>query len=417
MSLLLVGMSHRSAPVAVRERHSVAPEETRALNEKLIQQPLFDEAVLLCTCNRTEIVAVSREPDEAFELMREFLCEEIGDGSAAPDQVYGLRDGDAVSHLFRVAASLDSMVVGEAQILGQVKDAYRAAVEARSCGPLLSRLFQRAFRAAKRIRSETGLGSASVSLARVGVQLAREIFEGFDDKRVLLLGAGEMAESALAGLRDAGVQDLVIVNRTLETAVALAGRLAGRVRPLDELERELESADIALTSVQVAEPILGADALQRVMDRRSGEPLLLIDLGLPRNVDPVAQQVENVYLYDIDDLEEIAERGRANRVAAVAPAERIVAHERDGYERWRAALKSVPTIVELREQAEALAREEALRAHGDATSGEARERLAQAIVAKILHRPLERLRAEAEEGAAYYNEAVRWLFGLEEEDE
>ena len=422
MKLVLLGLSHRSAPVSVRERYAVEPGATRALDEKLVHHAGVDEAALISTCNRTELVAVCHETAPALEGLARFLRDEVGDGSAAADHIYELRDTEVVRHVFRVAASLDSMVVGEAQILGQLKDAYRAALEAQSCGPVLNRLFQHAFRAAKRIRSETGLGGSQVSLARIGVQLAREIFESFEGKRVLVLGAGEMAESALAGLRDAGVRDVVVVNRTLEVAVGLAERVDAVARPLEAPEDELCSVDIALCSVHAPKPVLAREVLARVAAARAGQPLLLVDLGLPRNVDPAAQELSNVYLYDIDDLEEVAARGRAQRVAAMEPAESIVRSEADRFERWRTALPLVPTIVALRERAEALALAEVrraaagLRGAADAPP-EALERLAQAIVAKILHRPFERLRDEAEEGAVYYREATRHLFGLEEDDE
>ena len=421
MNLLLVGLSHKTAPVALRERYAVGTKELSTLTEKLNQSEILSEAALLATCNRTELLAVACSPQPARERLERFLHEEIGDGSASADRVYVLGDGEVVSHLFEVAASLDSMVVGEAQILGQVKDAYRAAVEARSCGPVLNRLFQQSFRAAKRIRSETGLAASPVSVARVGVQLAREIFEPFDGKRVLLLGAGAMAESALLGLRDAGATDIVVLNRTESRAASLAARLAASSGPFESLDLELVRADVVLTSLEVEEPLVGVEPLRSSMQRRQGRPLLVIDLGVPRNVAPDAQQLENLYLYNIDDLERVAEQGRASRGEAVGPALAIVAEERERFERWRAALPLVPTIRELREQAESLARGEAQRtaarlAGGSGDVAQALDRLAEAIVAKILHQPLQRLRAEAEDGSGYYAEAIRHLFGLKGDD-
>lgn len=421
MNLLLIGLSHKTAPVAVRERYAVNASQLATLNEKLIQSEAIEEAALLSTCNRTELITVARSPKTALEHMQHFLHREVGDGSAGVEEIYTLCDAEVVSHLFEVAASLDSMVVGEAQILGQVKEAYRAAVEARSCGPILNRLFQRSFRAAKRIRSETGLADASISVARIGVQLALEIFEPFHGKSVLLVGAGDMAESALLGLRDAGARDIVVVNRTASRADMLAARLQARSRPFEALAEELAGADVVLTSVQVENPIIGIGPLRSAMERRQGQPLLVIDLGLPRNVDPAAQEFENLYLYDIDDLEAVAERSRASRTDAVAPAHAIVAEERAHFERWHAALPLVPTIRQMREQAEELARREARRTasrlgESSAEVRDALDRLAEAIVAKILHDPLQRLRAEAEDGTAYYVEAVRHLFRLKEDD-
>ena len=325
-------------------------------------------------------------------------------------------------HLFRVAGGLDSMVLGEAQILGQMKDAYRAAVAARSAGPVLHRLFQHAFRTAKRVHSETGLGAASVSVARVGVQLAREIFESFEGKQVLLIGAGEMAESALRGLREAGATRLSVVNRTLATAVELAGRHGGSAHPLEALGEELARADVAITSVQVDRPLVTRPDLELALANRRGHPLLLIDLGIPRNVDAAVQSLENVYVYDLDDLEATAERGRASRAAAADAAAAIARAEAERFLTWLAVLPHTPTIRELHARLDALALGEVrqtvsrMGAASEAVEPEL-ERLAQAIVAKILHRPLEQLRREASSGAApYHADALRELFGLEEED-
>ncbi len=415
MNLVLVGLNHRTASVEVRERYSVAPADGSGLNEKLVQMSDLDEAVVLSTCNRTELVAVSSNPEAAIQCLTYFLRNEIGDGRLDMDQIYELRAEAVVSHLFSVAASLDSMVLGEAQILGQVKDAYHAGVRTRSCGPILHRLFQRAFRTAKRIRTETQLGSSSVSVARVGIQLARELFESFEDKVVLLIGAGQMAEASLHGLREAGVRELVIANRTLENAQLLARRLNARAVALDDLEVELASADVVLASVQADRPIVTKTMLEKSTARRSGRPLLIVDLAVPRNVASDASELSLVYLYDLDDLEDVARRGRENRATSIAPAEAIVIEERDRYERWREALPTVPTIQKLRAFAYERVRGE-LAATGQASGAEL-DRIARSMTAKLLHEPLERLRREAEAGAGlYYRDAVERLFGLEEED-
>ena len=413
MNLYLVGLSYRTAPVSVRERYAVAPVHLAERDAKLVREARLDEGALLSTCNRTELIGATREGDHALELMHRFLREELGDGTAAARQVYELRDADVVRHVFRVAGGLDSMVLGEAQILGQVKDAYRAAVAARSVGPVLGRLFQHAFRAAKRVRTETGLGAASVSVARVGVALAREIFEDFAGKRVLLVGAGEMAESALRGLRDSGAHAITVVNRTLGTAVELAARHGGEAQPLEALPAELARADIAICSVQVERPLLGRPELERALAHRRGHPLLVVDLGIPRNVDPAVGALENVYLYDLDDLEATAERGRAQRESAADAAREIARDEADRYLRWLELLPHVPTASELRARLE-----RQVRAELERTPGSDPARTAQAVVAKLLHRPLERLRREADQGAApYYAEALRELFGLDDEEE
>jgi glutamyl-tRNA reductase len=384
--VVLVGLNHRTAPVEVRERFSPSPQS-------------------------------------GLEALHRFFREEVGQGGLDSRHLYGLSEREAVLHLFRVASSLDSMVLGEAQILGQVKAAYRAAVEARSCGPVLNRLFERAFRAAKRVRTETGLGASSVSVARVGVLLARELFESFEGKQVLLLGAGEMAESALLGLQEAGVQSVVVVNRTLAAAERLARRVGGRPVQLDALDQELPGADVLLSSVQVPEPLLGRPTLERALSGRHGRPLLVIDLGLPRNVAPEASDLENLYLYDLDDLEELAERGRQRRNDAVNADESLLRQEVDRFESWCATLAVVPDIRELVTRAEALARDEVARTlarlpQNDPATEEAMQRLAQTIVHRFLHRPLVRLRdAGGSEAGAYYADALQQLFSLEEEEE
>ncbi len=423
MNLVLIGLNYRTAPVTVRERYAVPARAVSALNEKLVHGLDIAEAALISTCNRTELLAVSSGAEAVREPLQDFFQSQLGDGSARGEQLYELREGDAVLHVLRVAASLDSMVLGEAQILGQLKQAYRAAMEARSLGPVLHRLFQRAFGAAKRVRTETGLGASTVSLARVGVHLARELFESLRRKRVLLLGAGEMAESALRGLCDAGAGEVVVLSRTREAAVRLAERLGGRPGSLEELPRELVAADVIVSSLQTLEPVLLPFDLLHAAAARHGRPLLVVDLGIPRNVACEVNELENVYLYNLDDLEHVAERGREDRKATVETAERIVQREHERFERWRASLPLAPTIRLLTEHARQLARGEARRLSGQLQNPTADpqvtlERLAEGIVAKLLHQPLRRLRAESERGASlYYADSVRQLFGLEDEDE
>ncbi len=427
MTLLLLGLNHRTAPVEVRERHAVTAAEQLALTEKLVACPEIAEAALLCTCNRTELLALSEDFNEASDRLLACLRHEIGDGTIALDHVYLLRDRYVVEHLFRVASGLESMVLGEAQILGQVKDAYRASVSAKACGPVLHRLFHRTFRSAKRVRSETGLGTSVTSVARVGVELAREIFEGFEEKRVALLGAGEMAESGLLGFRDAGAEDIVVLNRTLATAVSLAERHGGRGVAIDSLEGELGRTDILLTSLQVEIPFLAASMLQRVMALRAGRPLLVIDLGIPRNVEASAGELSDLYLYNLDDLDRVALSGRAKRAAQIPPSERIVEKEAERFEIWRESLPLVPAIRQLVERSESLAFDEVnrhMRRIRELTVGEGAplerelERMARGIVAKVLHGPLQALRFSGSGGwAAYDAEAVNRIFGLDEEDE
>ena len=417
MHLTLVGLSHKTAPVEIREKLTFPAAAQPSALSALTSSPAVNEAVIVSTCNRTEVYAVTASGVDGPGAIIDFMADYHDlDRHELVRYLYIVEGEAVVRHLFRVVASLDSMVLGEAQILGQVKDAYRAAVAARSCGPVLSRLFQHAFRAAKRMRSETGLGAAQVSVARVGVALAREIFEDFADKQVLLLGAGEMAESALRGLREAGARRISVVNRTLASAVELAARHGGTAHALEALPAELAAADIAIASVQVEQPLLGRAELALALGHRRGRPLFVVDLGIPRNVAPAAGELEDVYLYDLDDLEATAERGRQQRASAAEAAREIAREEAERYLGWLAVLPHVPTVVELRERLLALAKRELARAPGgDAAE---RDRVAEALVAKLLHRPLERLRREAAQGtSSYYAEALRELFGLDEEEE
>jgi len=418
-----MGLNHRTAPVAIRERYAVSEGLARVVNEKIAAHSRLLEGAVVSTCNRTEIVAVADSVESGEEVLSHLFEEVIGDGSAGREHFYVYRNREAVEHLFRVASSMDSMVLGETQILGQVKRAYALAAMSGSCGGILSRLFHRAFRAAKRVRAETGLGSTSVSVARVGVQLASEIFESFADKRLALVGAGEIAEAALHAFREAGLRSIVVINRTLEAAVRLAEPLSAQAAPLSRLEDEIDIADIVVTSVACDQPLVSAPLVERSMRRRQQRPLLIIDLGLPRNAEPLIKQIDDAYLYDIDDLDQVAQRGRESRRAALVPAEAILALELEQFERWHAGRRAVPTIRTLLERTRKLARAEAERtlARLPDTSPETREaieRMADTIVAKLLHRPLDQLRNEAaDQGPAYYAETVREIFGLEEEED
>lgn len=430
MSILVVGLSHRSAPLEVRERHTIADSECGAVAEKLIQSSEIDEALVLSTCNRTELIASVLDPELGAERLRQFLRDEIGDGGLEPSQYYERLDGAAVEHVFRVAGSMDSMVLGEAQILGQVKRAYAAAVKVQSVGPVLHRLIQRAFRCAKRIRSETGLGDSSVSVARVGVQLAGELFESLEDKRVLLLGAGAMAESALHGLRGAGARRLVVVNRSRERALALAAQLDGRVAPLAALHEEIAASDVTLASAQAGEPLVRRRELEPHLRSRRGQALLIIDLGVPRNVEAEVSEIETIHLYDLDDLETTAQCGAESRYSAIAPALQIIERERRSFECWQSGLAATEVLRALAARGRELARVEAQRfatAHPASSAGaeeaatetaRAVERATQAVAAKLLHPALERVREEAEEGTGpYYSLALRELFGLDGDGE
>ncbi|MDX1650576.1 MAG: glutamyl-tRNA reductase, partial [Myxococcota bacterium] len=414
MNLLLVGMSHHTASLEMRERYAVA--DAGPAVAKLAADPEIEEAVLLSTCNRVEVLVVCRHLEAARARLRRLFARELAaagsdDGAALAEALYELVDGGAVRHLFRVACAVDSMVVGEPQILGQVKDAYRTAVEVRACGPVLGRLYQRAFATAKRVRNETRIAERPVSVARVAVDLAREIFESLEDKAALLVGAGEMTELALETLRAQGLAEVRVANRTPARAFELARRFDATAHGLDELPALLARSDVVLTSIGGDGPLLTPALLEEALRHRRGRALFLIDIGVPRNVDPAAHRLDNVFLYDLDDLQSVAESNAAERRREVERAEAIVDEERQRFDGWLSALQAVPTIRRLRARAEAVRTRELSRwlARMDLPpeTHQAVEALTRAIVNKILHAPISRLREEVEreEGLAHLEAA------------
>jgi glutamyl-tRNA reductase len=424
MKLLVMGMNHRSAPLEVRER--LAVDDAVPALQKLVTSQEIDEAVLVSTCNRVEVVALTRNAEAARLRLRSFFCRELADDElrdgALEEHLYLHRDSDATRHVLRVASALDSMVVGEPQILGQTKDAYRTAVECGASGPILDRLFQRAFATAKRVRTDTGIAEGPTSVSRVAVNLARQIFEDFRGKRALLIGAGEMVELALTALRDEGLESIVVANRTAERAGALAARFGATAHGLDELQTLLSDADVVLTSIGGSRPVLTPELMQGALRVRHGRPVFVIDIGVPRNADPAIDRLEEVFRYDIDDLASIANENAEDRRRERSAAETIVVEEQQRFEGWLAALRAVPTIKHLRARIDAIRQEELDRALSrlelDERTRDGVEALTRALVNKILHAPLTRLRLEAEreEGMAYL-EVARMLFGLDESED
>jgi glutamyl-tRNA reductase len=333
--------------------------------------------------------------------------------------LYELVDGAAARHVLRVACAIDSLIVGEPQILGQVKDAYRAALACGACGPILGRLYPRAFATAKRVRNETRLAERPVSVARVAVDLARQIFESLDDKAALLVGAGDMIELALESLRRQGLGTVRVANRTPARALALATRFGASAHGLEELPELLARSDLVLTCIGGDRPLLTAKLVREALRERGHRPLFAIDIGVPRNIDPAADQLDNVYLYDLEDLSALAESNARERQSEVEHAESIVQAEQQRFEGWLLALAAVPTIRELRARAEEIRRTELERGLTgltlDPKANAAVEALTRGIVNKLLHAPLSRLREEQEgEAGLAHLEAARSLFGLDD---
>ena len=419
MRVMLVGMSHRTAPLGLREQ--LAAADPLAPLRKLAASDEIDEAVLLSTCNRVEVVVTTRQPDAARVRLRSFLRRELAPRDLGPELdacLYEHVDGDAMRHVLRVACSLDSMVLGEPQILGQTKEAYRRAAECGAAGPVLARLFQQAFATAKRVRTETRVAERPVSLARVAVELARRIFEELADKRALLVGSGEMIEAAVEALRGAGLAQVAVANRTPERAAELAARCGGTAHGLDELPRLLVEADLVLTCIAATAPLLTPQLVETALHARRSLPVFVIDLGVPRNADPAIDRIDNVYRYDVDDLGSMAEENARARQQERARAEAIVEAQKQRFDGWLAALRAVPTIRHLRERAEAIRLAELERALPRLRLGpaerEAVEYLTRALVNKLLHEPVTQLRraAEREDGVATL-EVARVLFDLD----
>jgi glutamyl-tRNA reductase len=418
-------MNHRTAPLEVRERYA-AIDSGPALR-KLVMCDEIEEAVLVSTCNRVDLVVTTQRIEDAVLRVHRFFRTDLVDesshaaGPSLEEISYEHRNSDAVRHVFRVASSLDSMVVGEPQILGQMKDAYRFAVENEVCGPVLSRLFQRAFATAKRVKNETRIAQRPVSVARVAVDFARQIFENMGDKTALLLGAGEMIELSLFALQRDGLGGVRVINRTLENAEELASRFSATAHHLDELESLLPHADMVLSCVGGDQPILGYPMVKAALDLRRSRPVFFIDMGVPRNVDPRVEALDNAYVYDMDDLQGVADANAGERRKESDQGEEIVGQEQLQFDNWMTALKAVPTIRHLRARAEMIRSKELERMSGrlglDAEQRDGVEALTRGIVNKLLHAPVAHLRNETESESDLGSlEVARTLFALDNQD-
>ena len=403
-------MSHRSAPIEVREQVAFAPCAARSFLRRLKEEGSVAEAVLLSTCNRTELYAVI-EDEGARGRLFEALAAEKGVGDYFLERhSYWLTDDEAVRHLYRVASSLDSMVVGEGQILGQVREAYRAATEELCTGPILNRLFHTSLRVGKSVRSETGLGDSSLSVPRVAVKLAEEVFGTLEGRRALVLGAGEMSGLVVKHLKSSGVREIRIANRTAGRAAALAERVGGVEVGFDSLVEELPGVDVVVSSTGSGEWVVGSELVAGALDRRE-DPLFFIDIAVPRDVDPVVQNLYRAYVYDVDDLVAVVDRNSDDRTAAAAAGEAMIGPAVLEYMSWLSTLHVVPLIKELRDGAERIRRHEVARAlKGLGLSPEeagAVERMSHALVNKLLHGPIQELKALAEVGAPLESAEVR----------
>jgi len=419
MSLILVGMNHKTAPLEIRERLSLICVEGNDPLAEVVQVPGVEEALFLSTCNRVEILARIASP-EAAEGLQGFIFRYGNlDREEMLRCLYAHYDREAVRHLFRVASSLDSLVMGEPQILGQVKDAYRRAAERRTTGAVLNKLIHHAFRAAKRVRTETGIAANAVSVSFAAVELAKKIFGSLRNKTILLIGAGEMSELAARNLLGQGAPRILIANRTHSRALQLAEEFRGEAVPFEALTDALREADIVISSTGAAGWVVSAPMVAAALRRRKNRLLFLIDIAVPRDIEPAAGDIDNVYLYNIDHLQEVVDENVRGRLTEARKAEDIVAEEVLRYEEWQNTLEVVPTIVSLREKVDGIVQGEMDRVAAwlEGLSEADRERvhiLASSIVNKILHDPITGLKEESQDSAATpYAEALRRLFRLD----
>ena len=422
MNIILVGLNHRTAPVEIREKLALDSCEPAEAYSDIKAGGALVETFYLSTCNRVEVLAVSESPELGRRDIVDFLSSRRGVPSEAfEEHLYFFQDKDAVKHLFRVASSLDSMILGEPQILGQLKDSYRAAVFNHSSGPILNRLFHKSFSVAKRVRTETGIASHAVSISFAAVELARKIFGELSGKRILLLGAGEMAELAAQHLLTQGAAEIICANRTLERAIHLAHRWRGRAASLDEIPTLLVEADIVISSTGAPDLVVPAKTVRSVLRARKHRPLFFVDIAVPRDIDPDVNRLDNVYLYDIDDLKGVVEENRASRSEEAVRAERIVDEETLAFLGWMETLDTVPTIVAIKEKAEDIARNElkkTLCKIGPLTADQtaALETMAMAMAHKMIHDPILFLKAAGRHGKKdFYLDLARRFFGLDRE--
>jgi glutamyl-tRNA reductase len=419
--IIIIGLNHKTAPVQVRECLAFSDEDTRAALAALRSQPQIEEAILFSTCNRVELLITAKNIPAAVDAAKRFLSEfkKIPlEGFASA--LYQHQGEAAVRHLFRVAASLDSMVLGEPQILGQVKAAYRSATEEKTSGVVLNRLLHRTFFVAKRIRTETGIGDHAVSISYAAIELGRKIFDSLEGRQVLLIGAGEMAELAVEHLIRNRSGHIFVANRTFERGVDLANHYHGTAIRFEEIEEHLKQVDIIISSTGARNFVIHQAMVKRNMRKRRNRPLFFIDIAVPRDIDPQINKLNNAYVYDIDDLKGVIDENIEDRQREAIKAERLIDEAVIQFGQWYQNLQVVPTIKALRAKIEAIATAEVNRTtaqldHLSAMDHQAIEKMVHATVNKILHEPTRYLKSNGCQGdRANSLDIARKLFNLDE---
>ncbi len=423
MPIIVVGLSHKTAPVEVREKLAVPESRLDEALARLRGYAGIREGFLLSTCNRVEVYAVVEQVEEGHSRVQEFFADthlSLSSEQLTP-HLYWYAGDRAIGHLFRVAASLDSMIVGEPQILGQLKDAFEVALNHKASGVVLNKLVRKAISVAKRVRTETKIAETAVSVSYAAVELARKIFSNLGEKTVLLVGAGEMAKLAAQHLINQGVRRVLITTRDSGSSVELARRFNAVPIPFESFRHEMAEADIVLCSTGASHYLIGTEDVQQAVRRRMNRPIFLIDISVPRNIDPAVKDIDNAFLFDIDDLETRVEQNLEERRREAAKAERMVEEEVGLIVQWLKSLEVTPTIVALRARADEIKQAEVSKALARLQDLSPQERgvvegLAAAIVNKLLHGPLVTLKDESTSGGgALFVEAARRFFGLDEQ--
>lgn len=422
MHLIVVGLSHKTAPVEIREKLAVPESRLGEALSRLCTYPGIREGVLLSTCNRVEVYSVVDDVEAGCGRIQQFLADthlSLSSEQLTP-HLYWHTGDRAIAHLFRVAASLDSMIIGESQILGQLKDAYEVALGHKTTGVIMNKVVKKAISVAKRVRTETKIAETAVSVSYAAVELAKKIFSNLDEKTVLLVGAGEMAKLAARHLIAQGVRHVRITTRTPQHAVDLAAKFGGTPVPFEQFKEEMASADIVLVSTGAAHYIVGAGDVERAVEKRGNQPMFLIDISVPRNIDPAVRHVDNAFLFDIDDLTHRVEQNRAERLQEAEKAERMVVEEVGAIIEWMKSLEVTPTIVALRNRVDDIKRAEVEKVlgrlgHLSQQDKELVENLASSIVNKLIHRTMVTLKSEvnSSNGPAFV-EAARRFFHLDQ---
>ena len=421
VNLILVGVNHKTTPVEIREKLAFTKGKIEESVNQLFNFPDIIEHTILSTCNRVEIYARANSQDSAIKSIKQFICDfhklslvEL------EDHFYSYSNKEAVEHLFRVSSSLDSMILGEAQILGQVKEAYSLARDLRSTGLVLNQLFEKAFSIAKKVREETGIAERSVSISSAAVELAQKIFDDLENHTVMLVGTGEMAELAAKHLISYGVKTVYVTSRTYDRAANLARMLNGSALDFEAFKNELHRADIVITSTSAPNFIIKKEIVEKAIHERKNKPIFFIDIAVPRDIEPDVNDLENVYLYDIDDLQVVVSANIKEREKEAKNAMNFISQEVTKFNNWVGALDAVPTIVEIRKKAENIRKQEIEKtlkkiSHLSEDEKQLLRQMSSSMINKILHKPTIKLKqkTQSEDGHVYLK-AIRHLFHLDD---